>query len=289
MSTDVPPQGASSYVIDAEDAAEMARLVEQDRLLTRGMGGIFPESPHLNDMNDILDIGCGPGGWVCDVAFEYPKIQVTGIDISRTMIEYARAMASVQGLDNAHFKIADALKPLEYPDASFDLVNARLISGFVPKTYWPALLQECQRVLRPGGVIRLTEVEFPITNSAAYGRLSEMCTRAMQVAQLTFSPDGRFIGITPLLEHFLMEVGCQDIQHKAHALNFSSWTPIQRAYFNNFMTAFRLLKPFLLKTKVTTDEEFEEVYSNAMIELMMEDFAGIWFYLTVWGHKKQGA
>ena len=41
--------------------------------------------------------------------------------------------------------------------------------------------------------------------------------------------------------------------------------------------------------KVTTDEEFEEVYSRAMIELMLEDFSGIWFYLTVWGHKKQEA
>src|SRR2546422_10982723 len=43
MSTDVPP-GENSYVIDAEDAAEMARLLEQDRLLTQGMGGIFPEN-----------------------------------------------------------------------------------------------------------------------------------------------------------------------------------------------------------------------------------------------------
>ena len=288
MSTDVP-LGENSYIIDAEDAAEMARLVEQDHLLTKGMGGIFPEYTRISGMNDILDIGCGPGGWVCDVAFEYPKIQVTGIDISCTMIEYARAMASVQGLDNAHFRVGNVLKPLDYPNASFDLVNARLISGFVPKTYWPELLGEYKRVLRPGGIIRLTEVEFPITNSAAYGRLSEMCTRAMRAAQLTFSPDGRFIGITPLLEHFLMEVECENIQHKAHALNFSSWTSIQRAYYNNFMTAFRLLKPFLLKTEVTTDEEFEEVYSNAMIELMLEDFAGIWFYLTVWGHKKHEA
>jgi SAM-dependent methyltransferase len=288
MSTDVPP-GENTYVIDAEDAAEMARLIKQDRLLTEGMGGIFPESPQLSGVNDILDIGCGPGGWVLDVAFEYPKVQVTGIDISRTMIDYGRAMASVQGLDNAHFRIMDALKPLDYLDASFDLINARLISGFVPKTYWSELLREYKRVLRPGGVIRLTEVEFPITNGAAYGRLSEMCTRAMQAAQLTFSPDGRFIGITPLLEHFLMEVECEDIQHKAHALNFSAWTSIQRTYYDNFMIAFRLLKPFLLKTKVTTDEEFEEVYSRAMIELMLEDFSGIWFYLTVWGHKKQEA
>jgi hypothetical protein len=67
---------------------------------------------------------------------------------------------------------------------------------------------------------------------------------------------------------------------------FSLWTSIQRAYYNNFMTAFRLLKPFLLKMEVTTGEEFEEVYSDAMIELMLEDFSGIWFYLTVWGLKK---
>src|SRR5579859_5211735 len=95
------PQNDRTYFIDAENAAEMARLTNQDRLITKLMGGLFPE--HLDpvhNIHDILDISCGPGGWVLDVAQAYPEKWVTGIDISTLMIEYARYQAYSQGLNN---------------------------------------------------------------------------------------------------------------------------------------------------------------------------------------------
>jgi tRNA G46 methylase TrmB len=97
------PQEENSYVMDAESATEMARLMDQGSFMTRGMGGLFPErAGDLSTIHDILDIGCGPGGWVHDVAYTYPDINVTGIEISKRMIQYARAHARVQHLDNAH-------------------------------------------------------------------------------------------------------------------------------------------------------------------------------------------
>jgi ubiquinone/menaquinone biosynthesis C-methylase UbiE len=119
-------------------------------------------------MHNILDIACGPGGWVLDLAFEYPKTKVVGIDISSTMVEYARVQAWTQGLENASFTVLNALQPLAFPDHPFDLVNARSLVGFMPDKAWPVLLQECTRVTRPGGVIRMTEFDEPgTTNSAA--------------------------------------------------------------------------------------------------------------------------
>src|SRR5258708_3157755 len=52
------------YVIDAENAAEMARLLLQDQLLTRAMGGPLAEQVDMSQVHRVLDIGCGPGGWV---------------------------------------------------------------------------------------------------------------------------------------------------------------------------------------------------------------------------------
>src|SRR5713226_9162939 len=115
------PKEESTYIIDPESAAEMARLMNQDRLITDGMGGLFPErQDNLTGIHDILDIACGPGGWVLSTAHAYPEINVVGTDISRTMIQYAKAQARAQGLDNAHFSVMDVLKPLEFPDSSFD-------------------------------------------------------------------------------------------------------------------------------------------------------------------------
>ncbi len=174
MPTDPPAAKENTYILDTEGAAEMARLTQQDRLLTKGMGGLFPERDDIAGMNAILDIACGPGGWVLDVAYTYAKIEVVGIDINRSMIEYARAQAHVQGLDNARFQVMDALQPLDFPDDSFDLVNARFLVAFMPRTAWPRFLQECLRITKPGGTIRLTEFDEPgRTNSLAF---EDWCT-----------------------------------------------------------------------------------------------------------------
>ena len=56
--------GIPAHVIDPESAAEMTRLLNKSRLQTRHMGGLLPEQPDATVFQDVLDIGCGPGGWV---------------------------------------------------------------------------------------------------------------------------------------------------------------------------------------------------------------------------------
>src|SRR5580700_2749935 len=75
------PEEEKKYVIDTESAAEMARLVNQSRILTEGMGGFFPGQFDTTNIHDVLDIACGPGGWANDVAQSFPHMRVTGVDI----------------------------------------------------------------------------------------------------------------------------------------------------------------------------------------------------------------
>src|SRR5215831_12545162 len=143
-----PPQREDTYFIDPESGAEMARLMHQGRLISKNMGGLLPEGIDLANTRDILDMACGPGEWVLDVAFEHPEFQVIGIDISREMIDYARAQARAQGLDNATFMTMNILKSVEFSGNSFDMINGRLLVSFMPTTAWSDLLHECVRVLR---------------------------------------------------------------------------------------------------------------------------------------------
>jgi len=282
MPTD-QPQNGSTYVVDAENAADMARLMHQDRLFTKNMGGLFSEHFDLSNIHNILDIACGPGGWVIDVAHTYPEINVVGIDISRLTIEYARAQAKVQWLVNASFQVMDATKALDFADNSFDIVNARLLAAFMPSATWPRLVGECLRITRPGGIIRLTECEMCITNSFGFEKLNGMSTRALQLAGQSFSPDGRNLGITPMLGHFLHDAGCINIQKKAHVIDFSAGTEAHLSQYQNTMVFFKLLQPFLIKMGITTQAEVDGLYQRALDEMMSDDFCGVWFYLTVWG------
>jgi len=285
MATD-PPSSDNTYILDAESGTEMARLMKQDRLLTQGMGGLFSERDDVSSMHAILDIACGPGGWVLDVAYAYPKIEVVGIDISNTMIEYARAQAWTQGLENARFQVANALKPLTFPDNAFDLVNARFLVAFMPAAAWPKLLRECVRITRPGGIIRLTEFDEPgTTNSAAFEEWKALAFRATRLAGLMSSPDGRNFGIMPVLTSLLRDAGCQNIDLKAHGTDFSAWTTGHETMYQNCMVAFKLVQPFLVKMKVMTQEETDQKYQQMLIEMMQKDFSAMWYYLTAWGQK----
>src|ERR1700730_11838359 len=97
----------NTYIFDTESAVEMARLIDQDRVVTLGMGGALTGIPDLPIGAQILDLGCGPGGWVLDVAHARPDVEVAGVDISKTMIAYAHARARTQLLTNASFGVMD--------------------------------------------------------------------------------------------------------------------------------------------------------------------------------------
>ncbi|MBA2680934.1 MAG: class I SAM-dependent methyltransferase, partial [Ktedonobacteraceae bacterium] len=199
--------GKNTYILDPENTAEMVRLLQQDRFLTLAMGGPLAERQDIARMQRMLDVGCGPGGWVLDVAFAYPKIQVEGIDVSHIMITYARAQAWSQGLDNAHFQEMDVREPLAFPDQHFDLINLRLLASVLPTHAWLPLIQECRRLLCPGGILRLTEAENGITTSAAWERIGSLCMQTMRQSGHSFAPGGTQVAITPMLHQFLMDAG----------------------------------------------------------------------------------
>lgn len=281
-------QSENTYFIDAENAAEMARLTNQDRIITKMMGSLFPEQLDLvHNIHDILDISCGPGGWVLDVAHVYPEKRVVGIDISTLMIEYARYQAYIQSLNNVSFKVMNALETLDFPDNSFDFVNARFISGFMPPEVWPQFMQECLRIIRPGRVIRLTEPEYPLSNSPGCEKLGGWLTKAMQLAGQSFSPDGRHVGITPFLGRFLRDTGYQDIQKAAYVLDSSIGTEDHLSQYQNTRVFLKLLQPFLIKMGVTTQEEVDRLYEQALTEMASADYCSLWYFLSVWGVKPQ--
>jgi SAM-dependent methyltransferase len=280
-----PSNSDNVYFNDPENVAEMARLLGQDRLITKGMGGLFSERFDLSGIHRILDLACGPGGWALEVAFTHPKIGVVGIDVSRAMIDYANAQVRVQGLDNASFQVMDIQKPLDFPDGSFDLVNARFIN-FLPAAAWPRLMQELRRITRPGGVIRLTESEWwYFTNSPALENLNAMIIRALKLQGESFSQSGRFTGVLPMLGRFLLDAGCVNVNYRSHVIDYSYGTEAYEGFRHDAAIVFKLFQPFIVRMGVATQEEVNQLYEQMRLEMMKDDFRGLMLPLTAWGER----
>ncbi len=277
--------GDNTYVLDAESGAEMARLTHQHQIVTKFMDGPLPASIKLPQNSDILDIACGPGGWVLDVAYERPKSQVVGIDISQKAIEYALARAYSQRLENnTTFLRMDATKRLDFPDASFDMVNARFLIGFMIPEAWTSFAQECRRITRPGGYIRLTECDdMGTTTSPAFEKLWGMTASAFKKARRSFSPEGRNFNITPMLGQFLQHAGYTNIQTIPHVIDWSAGAEEHESMFQDWMIGLQLLQPLQTKMGVTTQQQAEELHRLALAEMMLNDFRALWYFASVIG------
>ncbi len=91
----------------------------------------------LRGTERVLDVASGTGGWVLDVAQAHPDIEIAGIEQDRSMALYAITQAHAQGISNASFEGVDLGQPLDFADASFDLIHARFLLDRVPsKRLW---------------------------------------------------------------------------------------------------------------------------------------------------------
>jgi ubiquinone/menaquinone biosynthesis C-methylase UbiE len=279
------PEAKNTYIIDAENATEMVRLIEQDRLFTEGMGVLFPEGFDLSKMETVLDIGCGPGSWVIEVAFACSHMTVTGIDVSEMMVDYARARVQVRRLDNAVFRVMDALQPLDFPDDSFDLINGRFLTGFMDKQSWPGLLQECRRILRPGGYLCLTECEAGYSTSLALQRLNTLLFSALKKAGRSFSPDGQSVGMLAVFKRLLKQAGLQDIHLVPYLIDSSADSELYHLSRDEVTVSFKMLEPFLVRSMgLISQQEFDTLYHLATGD-MYGDFGGVSLIVTAWSKK----
>jgi tocopherol O-methyltransferase len=109
----------------------------------------------IDQADAILDVGCGIGGSSLYLAEKF-QAQVMGITLSPVQSQRAEERAQERGLasgkPSAQFQVANALD-LPFPNQSFDLVWSLESGEHMPDKL--KFLQECYRVLRPGGTLLL--------------------------------------------------------------------------------------------------------------------------------------
>lgn len=285
-----PREHPSTYLVqDRGNREEMARLETQDKLLTQGQGGVLPEIPDPTVLRRVLDVGCGTGGWLMETARTYPTIEkLVGADISGKMMDYARTRAKEQQLEGrVEFRTMDALRVLEFSNAYFDLVNQRAGVSWLRTWEWTKLLLEYQRVVRLGGIIRITEGNIIIeTNSPALTKLST-------IGLETFYHSGRLFsqktdGLTGEIARLMTQHGFQNIQTRIHPLIYRPGTVEWQYFYEDTVHFFRLLLPFFHKWTRVPDN-YEEIYQQALKEMQEPDFVATWTWVTTWGTKSNNA
>lgn len=277
------PEHPSTYMVqDRSSEEELARLQIQGQLLTASMGGVLPEQSDPQRFRHVLDVGCGTGDWLIEVAQTYPDISLLiGVDVSGKMLDYAREQAKAKGVsERVEFHVMDALLMLEFPGDFFDLINQRFAVSWLRTWDWTKLLSEYVRVARPDGVIRITE---PIFTDPGFPKL----TRLNGLIRQTFYQSGHLFaneegGISGELASLLTRHGLVSVQTRAYMSKYHVGTPEWQSFFEDIQITMRTLLPFLQKW-IRVPDDYNELCQQVLQEMQQPDFVMSWNFLTVCG------
>src|SRR5215470_17774273 len=112
----------------------------------------------IQGCREVVDLGCGPATQLCQVATLNPAIRFTGVDLSPSMLESARAHVAESRLDNVTFVEGDITRLDAFDTGSVDGVISTLALHHLPSTaHLEACFGEITRILRPGGAIYVAD------------------------------------------------------------------------------------------------------------------------------------
>lgn len=179
---------------------------------------LMAERWRLSQARSILDAGCGVGHWGRVLApFLSSDAVLTGVDREPEWVAKATETAKAKGLSRFSYRQGD-VNFLPFGDARFDLVTCQTLLIHVPDPR--ATLKEFMRVLKPGGLLILSEPnnlanslvrdsdnfngDIDVLMSAV--RLQALCERGKAALGLGNNSIG------DLLPGMLHETGLEDLQ-----------------------------------------------------------------------------
>jgi ubiquinone/menaquinone biosynthesis C-methylase UbiE len=98
----------------------------------------------------LLDVGCGTGRFLREVKANYPRLKVTGLDLSAHYLAVAqrelRSWSRVQ-------LVVGAAEAIPFADGQFDAITCIYLFHELPSGVRRAVVAEIRRLLRPGGTL----------------------------------------------------------------------------------------------------------------------------------------
>ncbi|OBZ87567.1 Demethylmenaquinone methyltransferase [Choanephora cucurbitarum] len=232
----------------------------------------------LENPTMIIDWCCGTAVWDLEMAFEFPKAQVVGIDYESF---------TVSGLTNTvkNFSFRNALIHQgetglgSFSDNQVDYVMIRdswLVNSSTSK--WTNILKEVYRILKPGGYIELYEQDSNFESLGPHFTILENWATEFYAA-IKFERNTVYS-----LNTILNDLGYTNIQEESVQVPIGEWPQTEELKETGYLQRdlverkFREGKRWICKANSINEKEFSDTLTAAMEECDRHSTTALNFY-----------
>jgi cyclopropane fatty-acyl-phospholipid synthase-like methyltransferase len=116
----------------------------------------------------LLELGCGPGNVLKYINSNYPQINLTGLDLSQSMLSLAS-----QNVPKSEFLNMD-IRHIDQIRKNYDIIIAPFCIPFLSYNDFGILIQNCSAILNKQGILYLSTMEGP-PERAGFEKTSFSC------------------------------------------------------------------------------------------------------------------
>ena len=110
------------------------------------------QDAHPHTTPRLLDLACGTGSFLREVKANWPRLHVTGLDLSPHYLAVARRTLASWSRTRL---VEGAAEAMPFADGEFDIITCIYLFHELPPRVRRAVVAEMHRVLRPGGTLIL--------------------------------------------------------------------------------------------------------------------------------------
>jgi SAM-dependent methyltransferase len=169
----------------------------------------------------LLDVGCGPGTLTVDLARRVAPGEVVGVDVSREVVDEARAHAAEAGVANVSFEAVD-FRTME--GGAFDVVHAHQVLQHLQDPV--DALGHMRRLARPGGVVAARDSVY---SSFTWAPDEDRLRRWLEIYLAVTARNGADADAGKRLLAWAHRAGCTDVRYSTSTWTFA--TPEDRAWW----------------------------------------------------------
>jgi len=287
----------TSQILAATDMAQGGRgnetnldvLLHQYLLQVQG-GRLYPEHIPVNTMGSVLDLGCGAGEWIFELARRNPKLRIYGADASERALQQAKVRRNTSSLRQIELRHIDFLQGLPIPSDFVDFVHMRHFTRYITPQAWPTLISECVRVLRPDGWINIVELELCEISSSAILTLHKAILQARAMLGRTLDKTGSTFGVAQQLYAMLQAVGLYEVGYELFTVDLGvQGGSTAHSFLAEIVRHAFVIKPLVVQQGVLASDEFDGLVEQAHADLQSPDLCGWALLLSAYGRYGGGS